>query len=172
MHLTLCFIDYEISVASMALNSTEYSDLLRYLAFKRKKVVLNKTQVNKLLFMCYGTYLALVGKKLFEEAPKAWPFGPVFPKVYKTFDRKEMPILISDENIKQFNSNLPALNICCAVIDRYSHVSAYDLSTWSHQEGSPWYKTVYSESPIVWNKVIEDDIIKKFFKENPVVQFG
>lgn len=156
----------------MSLSSTDYSDLLRYLAFKRKKVILNKTQVNKLLFMCYGTYLSLMDAKLFDESPKAWPFGPVFAKVYKTFDRKEMPILISDEKRKQFNDNIPALNICCAIIDKYSNVSAYNLSMWSHREGSPWYKTVYTGSPIVWNKVIEDDIIKEYFKEKPVVQFG
>ena len=155
----------------MRLSSIDYADLLRFLAFKRRHVVLNKTQVNKLLFMCYGTYLSLVNDKLFDEAPKAWPFGPVFPKVYKTFEMKEMPIIISDENKQYFNSNLPALNICCAVVDKYSNVSAYDLSMWSHMEGSPWYQTVYKDTPIVWNKVIEDNVIKEYFKEHPVVKF-
>jgi len=152
------------------LTSVDYADLLRFLAFKRKKVIINKTQVNKMLFMCYGTYLAQLNKKLFEESPKAWPFGPVFPKVYKTFDRKEMPIIFSNENKELFKANIVALNICCAVVDRYSSVSAYDLSMWSHKEGSPWFQTVYSESPIVWNKVIEDGITKQYFTEHPVVR--
>lgn len=154
----------------MPLSSLDFSDLLRYLAFKRQKIVLNKTQVNKLLFMCYGTYMAKKEERLFAESPKAWPYGPVFPKVYKTFDQKKMPIALEKETIPEFNSNPLALNICCAVIDKYCHVSAYDLSSWSHKEGSPWYQTVYSETPIVWNKEISDNVIKEYFTEHPVVK--
>ena len=122
--------------------------------------------------MCYGTYLVKNGKRLFEESPKAWPYGPVFPKVYKTFNQKHMPIVIEREKIPEFNSDTNALAICFAVIDKYSHKSAYDLSMWSHKEGTPWYKTVYSETPIVWNKEIQDDIVKEYFNENPVIQIN
>lgn len=154
----------------MELTSLDYSDLLRFLAFNRRKVVLNKTQVNKLLFMCYGTYYARTSNKLFEESPKAWPFGPVFPKVYKTFDQKSMPIILPKENITLFRQDQEALNICVSVIDRYSNTSAYSLSMWSHKEGSPWYQTVYSGEPtIVWNKEIKDEIIKEYFTKHPVV---
>ena len=153
----------------MALTSLDYSDLLRYLAFNRKRVVLNKTQVNKLLFMCYGTYCARTSKRLFEEKPKAWPFGPVFPRVYKTFDQKSMPIIIPKENKALFKENEEALRICVAVIDKYSNTSAYNLSMWSHKEGSPWYQTVYSGTTIVWNKEIEDEIVKVYFTQHPVI---
>ena len=155
-------------MATVALTSQDYSDLLRYLAFDRRRVVLNNTQVNKLLFMCYGTYYARTSKRLFEETPKAWPFGPVFPRVYKTFDQKSMPISIK-ENIPLFSENREAVNICVSVIDKYSHASAYHLSMWSHKEGSPWYQTVYSETPIVWNKEIKDEIIKEYFVKYPVI---
>lgn len=153
----------------MALTSLDYSDLLRYLAFSRKRVVLNKTQVNKLLFMCYGTYCAKTSRRMFEESPKAWPFGPVFPKVYKTFDQKSLPIIIPKENIALFKQDKIALRICLAVIDKYSNTSAYSLSMWSHKEGSPWYKTVYSEATVVWNKEIKDEIIKEYFNQHPVI---
>lgn len=160
----------------MALTSTDYADLLRHLAFNRKGVVISNTQVNKLLFMCYGTYLVLAGngQRLFEEHPKAWPFGPVFPKVYKTFNRKEMPISIPVEKVREFNSNALGVRICNAVIDKHSHTSAYDLSLWSHEEGSPWYQTVYygkdgkPVDEIEWNKEIEDETIKKYFETHPV----
>lgn len=153
----------------MALTSLDYSDLLRYLSFNRKRVVLNKTQVNKLLFMCYGTYLARTSGKMFEEPPKAWPFGPVFPRVYKTFDQKSMPIIIPKENIVLFKQNEEALRICVSVIDKYSNTSAYNLSMWSHKEGSPWYQTVYSGTTVVWNKEIKDEIIKEYFTQHPVI---
>lgn len=156
----------------MTLTSIDYANLLRHLAFENQKIVINNTQVNKMLFMCYGTYLVLVQEenRLFEEHPKAWPFGPVFPKVYKTFGQYEMPITIPNEKVALFNANALAMRICRIIVERYSHTSAYDLSMWSHQEGAPWYTTVYTDNdaPIEWNKEIKDEIIKEYFREHPV----
>ena len=71
----------------MELTSIDYANYLRYLAMERFFTILNKTQVNKMLFICYGLYLSMTNKKLFsDDTPKAWPFGPVFPRVYKRFD--------------------------------------------------------------------------------------
>ena len=127
------------------LTSLDYSDLLRFLAFNRHGVVLNKTQVNKLLFMCYGFYLSQKGERLFTESPKAWPYGPVFPTVYKRFGYRNMPVTLSECQKKAFNSNELALKICISIVDKYCYTSAYNLSVWSHQKGSPWYQTVYSD---------------------------
>ncbi len=148
------------------LTSLDYSDLLRFLAYNRHQVVLNKTQVNKLLFMCYGVYLSKTSSTLFTERPKAWPYGPVFPTVYKRFHQRLMPIIFSEEKKKEFYANDTALGICIKIVDKYCYVSAYELSVWSHQQGSPWYKTVYSDDkPIVWNKEISDGLIKDYFKD-------
>lgn len=153
-----------------SLTSVDYANLLRFLAYSRENTVLSNTQVNKLLFMCYGTYLALDGHRLFDEAPKAWPFGPVFPKVYKTYMMQPNPIIIQKEKVHLFNDNALAMRICNAVVKKHCHRSAYDLSMWSHQDGSPWHKTVYSDdsNPIEWNKEIEDGIIREYFREHPV----
>lgn len=69
----------------MKLTSLDYADLLNWIAYNKYGALLNKTQINKLLFICYGMYLAATGGKvLFEDdTPKAWPYGPVFPRVYK-----------------------------------------------------------------------------------------
>ena len=56
----------------MPLSSVDFANILRNMAYKRHLVNLNKTQVNKLLFICYGLYLAFYGEKLFSETPKAW----------------------------------------------------------------------------------------------------
>ncbi len=149
-----------------SLTSLDYSDLLRFLAYNRHQVVLNKTQVNKLLFMCYGVYLSKTNEPLFCEKPKAWPYGPVFPIVYKKFRQSLMPITISEEKKKEFYTNNTALNICIEIVDKYCYTSAYNLSVWSHQQGSPWYQTVYcDDNPIVWNKEISDELIKEYFKD-------
>lgn len=150
----------------MNLSSVDFANQLRNMAFIRHSINLNKTQVNKLLFMCYGFYLALSGKKLFSETPKAWPYGPVFPNVYKSYSFYNIPIFIEKEKTKEFESNKLANDICKQVIDKYCHVSAYDLSMWSHQQGGPWHQTVYGvdgDESSGWNKEISDDLIKQYF---------
>jgi len=119
--------------------------------------------------MCYGTYLVKTNEPIFDEKPKAWPFGPVFPRVYRLYDSHKMPIVLSREQVTAFNANPEALRICFSIVDKYCHTSAYDLSMWSHSEGSPWYQTVYSKKPIEWNKEIADGIIKNYFNEQPVI---
>lgn len=149
----------------MNLSSVDFANQLRNMAFRRHSINLNKTQVNKLLFMCYGFYLARFGEKLFSETPKAWPYGPVFPDVYKSYSLYNIPIFIENDKKKEFE-NSKAKKICEQVIDKYCHVSAYDLSMWSHQQGGPWHQTVYGvngDKSLGWNKEIRDDLIKQYF---------
>ncbi len=40
------------------------------------------TKIQKILYACYGTYLAVTVKRLCIDNPKAWSNGPVFQKVY------------------------------------------------------------------------------------------
>lgn len=147
-------------------SSVDYANLLKYLAFSKYKVNLNKTQVNKLLFMCYGFYMsASKGKMLFQDdTPKAWPYGPVFPRVFKRYNN-DIP-LISPSQLDDFKKDELAYSICEQIIDKYSLVSAYDLSMWSHKEGGPWYKTIKEnkiDGKVVWGKEINKDNIKCYF---------
>lgn len=48
-----------------------------------KGVILNTTKVQKLLYMAYGLLLAEKNRIITDEQPKAWPYGPVFPKTRK-----------------------------------------------------------------------------------------
>ena len=150
----------------MTLSSVDFANILRNMAYRRHFVNLNKTQVNKLLFMCYGLYLAFYGEKLFSEIPKAWPYGPVFPNVYKSYSLFRIPIFISEEKSKCFENNEKAKNIFAQVIDKYCHVSAYNLSMWSHSPDGPWHKTVFGdngEGNSGWNKEISGELIKNYF---------
>lgn len=150
----------------MVLTSIDFANILRNMAFSRHMVNLNKTQVNKLLFMCYGFYLAWSGQKLFEETPKAWPYGPVFPNVYKRYSFFNIPIYIDEEKKELFDKNVLAKNICTQVIDKYCRVSAYDLSMWSHQQGGPWHQTVFGvngNENSGWNKEISSELIRQYF---------
>lgn len=152
----------------MKLTSLDYADLLNWIAYNKYGVLLNKTQINKLLFMCYGMYLAATGGKvLFEDdTPKAWPYGPVFPRVYKKFIPGKIPVPFSTEKQEEFSKNEIAMQLAEKIIDRYHDYSAYVLSEWSHKEGGPWHITIYGEDgkkPIRWNQQIDNKVIQKYF---------
>ena len=150
----------------MPLTSVDFANQLRNMAYKRHCINLNKTQVNKLLFMCYGFYLAFYNERLFSETPKAWPYGPVFPNVYKLYSLYNVPIYVTEEKNKEFESNEKAKDIITQVVDKYCNISAYDLSRWSHSPGGPWHQTVYGingDENSGWNKEISDELIKKYF---------
>ena len=44
-----------------------------------KRVSVNMTKIQKLLYIAYGIYLAVKDSRLTNEHPQAWPYGPVFP---------------------------------------------------------------------------------------------
>lgn len=48
---------------------------------------LNKTQAQKLLYCCYGAILAQFDERLTDEHPKAWPYGPVFPRTVNDINK-------------------------------------------------------------------------------------
>jgi len=113
--------------------------------------------------MAYGTYLSTTDNKLFtDDSPKAWPFGPVFPRVNKYFSPGVIPD-VTCLPIYKFEADRIAFNIINDVVKKFHNKSAMSLSEWSHQEGGPWHKTVYEEGEAKWNKEISDDLIKNYF---------
>lgn len=159
-----------VLVIMKILESIDYSDLINWIAYNKYGVQLNKTQMQKLLFMCYGIYLASTGKRLFvDDTPKAWPFGPVFPRVNKKFIPGQFPQDFSKDKRELFLKDKVAMKIVSDIVEKFHGVSAHDLSEWSHQEGGPWFQVIYGKNgnnpSIKWNQQIQDDIIKEYFKK-------
>lgn len=162
------------------LSSVDYARLIQYTAQKFHKVLLNKTQINKILFYVYGVYLAETGETLFnDDTPKAWPYGPVFPIANKKINPQEVISSFSEEKITAFKKNTRALQIVAKAVHKMYNMSALSLTRWSHQEGSPWYKTIYlfdREGNIIdtkqnpWNSEIKNSLISSYFS-NPQNKF-
>lgn len=145
----------------MELQSTNYARLIAWLAYNKHHVILGKTQLQKLLFICYGCNLAQGRGKLFDDdIPKAWPFGPVFPKTYKRYQPEN--IELSNDEKATFANNLPTLQMIVKIVDNYYNRSAVQLTAWSHKDGSPWRKT-FIKNKKKWNCEIEEDDIKEYF---------
>lgn len=156
------------------LTSLDFARLIQFAAQKFYKMLLNKTQINKILFYVYGVYLAETkGHRLFtDDMPKAWPFGPVFPRVYKKIDSEMVVSGFPNEYVEAFQSDQQALSIVENAVKAMHDMSAFDLTKWSHEEGSPWYLTIYNldnegniKSQNPWNSRIEDKIIQEYFSK-------
>lgn len=149
------------------LTSIEYGRLVQYAAQKLHLQMLNKTQVNKILFYVYGRFLAVTGTKLFDDdTPKAWPYGPVFPRLNKRINTSEV-ITFSSEQIAAFNQNKVALDIVQDAVNVMHGKSAQELTEWSHQPGSPWFRTLFEGredgKQAEWNTEIPESYIKEYF---------
>ena len=149
----------------MTLTSIDYTRLISWLAYYKHNTILNKTQMQKLMFICYGLYLTNHDTPLFtDDTPKAWPFGPVFPRSYKRYQEVK-PQDLSKEDKMAFLQDKDTLMMITRVVDSYYSCPANTLSEWSHQSGSPWAKTIFDadNGKIEWNKPIDKIIIKEYF---------
>lgn len=154
----------------MELTSIDYARLLSWLAYYKHNTILNKTQMQKLLFMCYGIFYAYKNIHLFtDDTPKAWPYGPVFPRVNVRYNPNSIPSDLTDKEKNSFLENKEALFLANNIINNYVNVSAHSLSEWSHEKGSPWFKTIYGEdggnTDINWNQPIPERYIKEYFSK-------
>lgn len=127
--------------------------------------VLNVTKVQKLLFIAYGYFLNK-GRKIIDEQPKAWPYGPVFPKTRKI--DYGIVYMKSDLNFNEINSDEDLKESLKKIVEKYSIHTAKQLSDWSHMQGSPWEKTT-KQPNFDWNAPIPDEFIKDYFSKLEVI---
>ncbi len=164
------------------LTSIDYARLVQFIATKMYQTLLNKTQVNKILFYIYGVYLADHGSPLFDDdTPKVWVYGPVFPRSNKKVVSCEM---IKQENFTQeqidtFQKDSNFLSRIVKIVGNMCDISAISLTRWSHEEGSPWYTALYTkdaEGKITgqnpWNTTINQEYIKEYFSNSKNRIFG
>lgn len=126
-------------------------------------------KVQKLLYYAQGIFLAIYNFPLFNESILAWPHGPVVKDVYSTFcdyGRSDIPFDDSWlEEVNEIESNEQISEILNLTYDNYGGYTAWQLREKSHIEGGPWQVTV---DTIGMNKIIKNDMIKKYFRENIV----
>ena len=120
-------------------DSVEFAIYLNKKA-KEKNIEINLTKIQKLLYICYGIYFALNKKQLLNELPKAWDYGPVFPRVHKmqkkhggNLDNLLSEILL----IRTFEKYDDLIDL---VLGHFGSWNATELVVWTHTEGSAWDK--------------------------------
>lgn len=126
-----------------------------------KRIALNVTKVQKLLFILYGFSLAKFGVAPIDEHPKAWPFGPVFPRTRKKADYGNI-LLPTDPCFTTVKNDKDLVELADYVVSNFSQYTASQLSEWSHMEDSPWHTTTKIPG-FDWNAIIDDELIKSYF---------
>ncbi|MDO5537847.1 MAG: DUF4065 domain-containing protein [Desulfovibrionaceae bacterium] len=130
-------------------------------------IAYNNTKIQKLLYCVYGAILAAHGVQICREKPRAWPYGPVFPRVfmhiYKGYDIARYPQTLS--------SRLSGVEMADIrrVVDFFGRYSVGQLVEWSRSPGSPWLKavTVHAHGSI-WNGELRNEDIVRYFRKHVV----
>lgn len=130
------------------------------LAYSKGKV-LNVTKVQKLLYMAYGFFLSDKNRVLISESPKAWPFGPVFPRTRKKVNYSDI-ISVDSLEFSEIKKDKEVTIFFNDLIDKYSKYTASQLSEWSHAENGPWDLTK-KQKGFNWNMAIDNEVIKNYF---------
>jgi hypothetical protein len=92
-------------------------------------------------------------KEILTEVPKYFPYGHVFPIIYRKYDKlQRLKIKNTDDN---FNDTMEE------TLDIFGKISATKLSEWTHMEGSPWSYMQYRRSNYGDPLLVDD--IKNYF---------
>lgn len=122
--------------------------------------VINMTKLQKLLYITYGVYLAVTGKRLTNEHPQAWPYGPVFPATRNKLLKKDLESIQFDTE----NTLADDIKSCVKLVfNTYGGYNASYLSAWSHKPNTPWDLTVKGLG-FIWGDRIPDEYIMNYFQ--------
>ena len=128
-----------------------------------KGLSINMTKLQKLLYIAYGTYLALMDCRLTNEHPQAWPYGPVFPTTRNKLLKRDLSqIQLSSSDLDEIKMDKDVKKIVELVLNSFGSKTATTLTVWSHQSGSPWDR-VSSQEGFTWGEVIPDEYIQEYF---------
>jgi len=142
-------------------NSIEFATYLNREA-KRLDNDINLTKIQKLLYICYGSYLAVKGQPVFSEEPKAWDYGPVFADVYyfmKLNNDSLGGLEISEEVVNLIKKECG--NLVTSVLNHFGDWSAGQLVAWTHRPETAWHKK-YEIQGEKYTDLDKNDIIQEF----------
>ncbi len=138
---------------------------------KNSNESLSPMKMQKLVFFIYGYYKAKTDKSVFDDEKfQVWQFGPVLPSLYYHFKKYGTSNIRNyavkfDGTLPRFNKNAPQNYDLIRTIEqvwkKYGSKGAIELSTLTHQHGTPWEKAKNRDSLYI----SDEDIVEYFKKE-------
>ena len=155
-----------------------------FLSLPAAKGKLSPMKIQKLVYYAHGWHLALADSPLVYENVEAWKYGPVFPSLYATFRDygsgpiTELAVELSsrrgEDGQLKFKRYNPRVNegdervkgLIQRIWDKVGHYSPTQLSSLTHQPGTPWH-TVISQFQdwIPQGVAIPNELIQDYFRD-------
>ncbi len=136
--------------------------------FEDRCPTITPMKLQKLVYCLHGWHLAITDQPAIDGHFEAWPYGPVEDELYRLFKSfRNQPItsyamtgmgeeaqayVVSDTKT-EFHSILEF------VVRKYMPFNALELSTMTHQKGTPW--SIVRERR---QQIIPNDLIKQHFR--------
>lgn len=120
---------------------------------------LSHLELQKLVYIAHGWYMAYFDAPLVSEKVEAWLYGPVFPELYQQLKKngnKKIIQSLCDEEIE----DLDTLNILDEVYKRYGYYTGAELVAVTHQPNSPWDESYVP----LFNATIRVEKIRQHYK--------
>jgi uncharacterized phage-associated protein len=135
-------------------------------------VELTPMKLVKLVYIAHGWHLGVADSPLISEPVQAWKYGPVVESVYKEFKN------YGDQQITQLGTGhwnglkigFPSASndkqeFLDKVWDVYKDYNGLQLSTLTHQTGTPWHQVwIQQGGQNVRAAIIPNDVIKQHYK--------
>lgn len=139
-------------------------DVAKYIAGKanEKKIFLNITKIQKLLYIAYGTYLRVYERRLTNEHPQAWPYGPVFPTTRNKMVSMALESIRATASPLELQNDSKLNKVIDFTLEHFGIWNAGQLTEWSHRDGSPWYYATRTPG-FKWGDQIPDELIYNYF---------
>lgn len=119
----------------------------------------------KLAYIAHGINLAILDQPLFADKVVAWKYGPVITSIYDAVRQyRNRPVeydLFDYTDDRMDSGNLKSIEYA---MDIYGELTASQLSTITHEEGSPWYQT-HSWLTDIFGGTISNDTIRTHYKQ-------
>lgn len=128
---------------------------------REKNKTLTPMQLIKLVYLCHAWMLGLYGRHLIKEPIEAWQYGPVIRDLYNQIKKyKSNPVTgpIDQNTCNPANDTLDnqELDVINQVFEKYGNLTGIELSSLTHQNGSPWSVTWDAKEPVISNDLIEN----------------
>ncbi len=116
-------------------NSIKLAQHIAYLC-KKYGYSYNNTKIQKIMYICYGTFLAEKSIHIIQEKPQILHYGPIFESALRYIQKlTDINTLAMDRSAYLDNY---AKNKLQDIVKKIGQYSATKLVEWSHRYNKPW----------------------------------
>lgn len=118
---------------------------------------ISNLKLQKLLYYAQGSFLAVTGTPLFDDAIVAWQHGPVVESIYHKYKENGSNGIPFNEDFNFDTFTKDENDLLKEVYDTFGQYSAWKLRNMTHNE-TPWRSTRQ-------NDIIPLSVIKDYFQQ-------